>query len=88
MYLVIPVLFAPRAAPKLRGFVDGTLTFGTPVVGFGLQSQLVADTEYGLAISAVVLALFTSAWRRSCIARSARACACSSKRSSRSPWRS
>ena len=30
----------------------------------------------------------TSAWRRSCIARSARACACSSKRSSRSASRS
>ena len=57
MYLVIPVLFAMRAEPKLRGFVDGTLMFGTPIVAFGLQSQLVADTEYGLAISAVVLAL-------------------------------
>jgi uncharacterized membrane protein len=58
MYLVIPVLFATRVETKLRGFVDGTLTFGTPIVAFGLQSQLVADTEYGLAISAVVLALY------------------------------
>jgi uncharacterized membrane protein len=58
MYLVIPVLFATRVAPKLRGFVDGTLTFGTPIVAFGLQSRLVADTDYGLAISAVVLALY------------------------------
>jgi uncharacterized membrane protein len=57
MYLVIPVLFATRVEPKLRGFVDGPLTFGTPIVAFGLQSQLVADTKYGLAISAVVLAL-------------------------------
>jgi uncharacterized membrane protein len=58
MYLVIPVLFATRVETKLRGFVDGTLTFGTPIVAFTLQSQLVADTEYGLAISAVVLALY------------------------------
>ncbi|HVJ29192.1 MAG TPA: DUF2339 domain-containing protein, partial [Gammaproteobacteria bacterium] len=58
MYLVIPVLFAKRVEPKLRGFVDGTLTFGTPIVAFTLQRQLVADTEYGLAISAVVLALY------------------------------
>jgi uncharacterized membrane protein len=58
MYLVIPVLFATRAPPTLRGFVDGTLMFGTPFVAFGLQSRLVADTEYGLAISAVVLALY------------------------------
>lgn len=56
MYIVIPVLFASRAAPKLRGFVDGTLVFGTPLIGFGLQTQLVGDTEYGLAISAATLA--------------------------------
>jgi uncharacterized membrane protein len=57
LYLVIPVLFALRSEAKLRGFVDGTLMFGTPIVAFALQSQLVADTQYGLAISAVVLAL-------------------------------
>jgi uncharacterized membrane protein len=58
MYLVIPVLFALRTPPHLRGFVDGTLTFGTPIVAFGLQSQLVGDTEYGLALSALALAAF------------------------------
>jgi len=58
LYLVIPVLFALRVEPpKLRGFVDGTLMFGTPIVAFALQSQLVKDTEYGLAISAVAIAL-------------------------------
>jgi uncharacterized membrane protein len=58
MYLVIPVLFALRVEPpRLRGFVDGTLMFGTPIVAFTLQSQLVKDTEYGLAISAVAIAL-------------------------------
>ena len=56
MYIAIPILFATRVRPELRGFVDGTLVFGTPLVGFGLQSQLVGDTEYGLAISAVALA--------------------------------
>ena len=57
LYLVIPVLFAMRVEPpRLRGFVDGTLMFGTPIVAFGLQSQLVGDTKYGLAISAVALA--------------------------------
>ncbi|HET7130888.1 MAG TPA: DUF2339 domain-containing protein, partial [Gammaproteobacteria bacterium] len=45
-----------RAQPNLKGFVDGTLVFGTPLVGFGLQSQLMANMEYGLAISALVLA--------------------------------
>ena len=58
IYLVIPVLFAIRVEPpRLRGFVDGTLMFGTPIVAFALQSRLVADTQYGLAISAVALAL-------------------------------
>ena len=56
MYTVIPTLFASRQVPELRGFVDGTLVFGTPIVGFGLQSQLVAGSEFGLAISAVVWA--------------------------------
>lgn len=55
MYTIIPVLFAHRQPPDLRGFVDGTLVFGTPIVGFALQTRLVGDTEFGLALSAVVL---------------------------------
>lgn len=58
MYTLIPVLFATRRPPDLKGFVDGTLLFGTPLVAFGLQAQLVGDTEYGLAISASSLAAF------------------------------
>ena len=56
MYTLVSVLFSYRHAPNLRGFVDGTLVFGTPIIGFGLQARLVGDTEYGLAISAVALA--------------------------------
>jgi len=56
MYMLIPVLFASRKSTTFQGYVDGTLVFGTPLIGFGLQSQLVANTEYGLAISAIVLA--------------------------------
>jgi uncharacterized membrane protein len=56
MYIAIPILFATRVRPELRGIVDGTLVFGTPLVGFGLQSQLVGNTQYGLAISAAALA--------------------------------
>ncbi|MDH3351698.1 MAG: DUF2339 domain-containing protein, partial [Gammaproteobacteria bacterium] len=57
-YQAIAILFAFRQEPKLRGLVDGTLIFGTPVVAFALQSQLVENTEYGLAISAVAVAVF------------------------------
>jgi uncharacterized membrane protein len=57
-YTAIAILFAFRAPPKLRGYVDGTLLFGTPTIAFALQTQLLNDTEYGLAISAAVVSGF------------------------------
>jgi uncharacterized membrane protein len=56
LYLAIAVIFAFQQAPRLRHYVDSTLIFGTPLVGFGLQARLVKPFEYGLAWSAVVLA--------------------------------
>jgi len=41
----------------LKSYVDGTLIFGTPLVAFGLQTQLTSGMEYGAAWSAVVLSL-------------------------------
>ncbi len=58
LYQAIAILFAFRQPPKLRGIVDGTLVFGTPVIAFALQSQLVENTEFGLAISAITVAVF------------------------------
>jgi len=66
-YQAIAILFAFRQPPNLRGLVDGTIIFGTPVIAFALQSQLVDNTEYGLAISAAALAAFyvaTALWLR------------------------
>ena len=57
-YVAIAVLYALRQAPQLKHYVEGTLIFGTPLVGFGLQAALVRDFEYGLAISSLVLAAF------------------------------
>jgi uncharacterized membrane protein len=57
-YVAVPVLFALRQPPRLKGYVDGPLVFGVPLVAFGLQSPLVSDFEYGLAWSAVAAALF------------------------------
>ena len=57
-YTAIAILFSLRQPPKLRGVIDGTLVFGTPAIAFALQSLLVDDTEYGLAISAAVVAVF------------------------------
>ena len=51
MYIGIAVLFALRRPPNLRGFVDSALVFGTPLVGFTLQTLLV-ESEAGLAWTA------------------------------------
>ena len=58
MYVAAAVLYAWRSAPSLKDYVDGTLVFGTPVVGFGLQAALVQDMPYGLAWSALALGGF------------------------------
>lgn len=68
-YVAVPILFAQRQPPNLKGYVDGSLIFGVPLVGFGLQSSLVSDFEYGLAISALVMGLFyailaTALWQQ------------------------
>ncbi|MCI5221550.1 MAG: DUF2339 domain-containing protein, partial [Candidatus Electrothrix sp. AR4] len=57
MFTFIGVLFAFRQPPKLRGYVDGTLVFGTPIICFSLQAALVKDMRYGLAISALAVSL-------------------------------
>jgi uncharacterized membrane protein len=57
-YQAIAILYALRQAPERLGVVDGTLVFGTPAIVFALQSELVKGTEYGLAISAAVAAVF------------------------------
>lgn len=63
-YLAIPILFARREALTLKGYVDGTLVFGVPLTGFGLQLALVRDMEYGAAWSALALAVFYVALAR------------------------
>jgi uncharacterized membrane protein len=52
MYLVIPILFASRQPPDLKGLVDGTLVFGAPLSTAFMQAALVRDMPYGLAWSA------------------------------------
>lgn len=54
MYLVIPILFATRQPPQLKGLVDGTLVFGTPLSVSFMQASLVRDIPNGLAWSAGV----------------------------------
>lgn len=58
IYVGIAVLYALRRSIAVKSYVDGTLVFGTPLIAFGLQSQLVRTMEYGLAFSALALAAF------------------------------
>ncbi len=55
MYVAIAVIFALRQAPRLRHYVDATLVFGTPLIGFGMQARLVNPFEYAAAWSALAL---------------------------------
>jgi uncharacterized membrane protein len=57
MYLAIAVLFSIKQPPNLKGVIDGSLIFGMPITAFGLQAKLLNHTEYGLAISALTLAI-------------------------------
>jgi uncharacterized membrane protein len=57
-YVSIPLAYARQQAIKLKNYVDGTLIFGTPMLGFGLQFSLVRGFEFGMAYSALALGLF------------------------------
>jgi uncharacterized membrane protein len=54
-YIALAILFASRQPPELRGYVDGTLVFGTPIVAFGLQSGMLHDSRFVLAYSALAV---------------------------------
>ena len=54
LYSSVALLFALRQPlEKLRGFVDSTLVFGTPLVGFGMQYGLTRHWAFGPAFSAL-----------------------------------
>lgn len=57
LYLAVGLLYALRQEPKFGKFIDGTLTFGLPIIAFSIQATLVRGFEFGLAISSFVLAL-------------------------------
>ena len=69
MYIGIAVLFALRRPPNLHGFVDSAVVFGTPLIGFTLQTRLV-ESETGLAwtaggLAALYAVLGAGLWRTS-----------------------
>ncbi len=54
IYVAIGLFYALRHSDERGQTLDGMLIFGTPIVSFALQTQLVAHIEYGAAISAVI----------------------------------
>ena len=79
-YVAIAILFATRSPFNFKDKVDGSLVFGTAIIGFCMQISLFLPllaedrpvtflSQYGLATSAVVLSLFYLSlafllWRR------------------------
>lgn len=68
-YVAIAILFATRRPFNFKEKVDGSLVFGTPIIGFCMQAALfvpfAADTipssfltTYGLAVSTLLLSIF------------------------------
>lgn len=57
-YSTMPVLTALFRAPGLRGWREGMLIFGTPVIGSFLQARLMDGVAYGSAWSALIAALW------------------------------
>jgi uncharacterized membrane protein len=69
IYACIPILYARRQPINLRGYVDGSLLFGTAIISFGMQLVLVEHFEYGAAWSALGFGAFyvvtaSMLWRR------------------------
>lgn len=58
LFTAITVLYAHRQSTKASDYVDATLVFGTPIVGFSLQYALLRDSHFGLAYSALALGVF------------------------------
>ena len=57
LYVAIAILYARKQAPSLNHFVDGTIVFGVPLAAFGLQAGLMRGIEFGLAYSALAMAV-------------------------------
>lgn len=57
-FVAITVLYTLRQPPRFKGWLDATLLFGTPALGFTYQVALVGHIEYAIAASAASLGLF------------------------------
>ncbi|MFK7732730.1 MAG: DUF2339 domain-containing protein [Pseudomonadales bacterium] len=58
MYSLIGVFYALKQDHKLRGLIDGTLVFGTPVIASSLMMAMFRQYEYGIALTAAALGVY------------------------------
>jgi uncharacterized membrane protein len=58
MYSLIGVLYALIQTHSMKGIVDGTLVFGTPVIASSLLMAMVRHLEYGIALAAVGIGFY------------------------------
>lgn len=58
MYSVLGVLYALKQTQNLRGLVDGTLVFGTPLICSSLAMAMMRHLEYGIAIVSISAGIY------------------------------
>ncbi len=58
MYSLVGVLYALKQPEQLKGLVDGTLVFGTPVIVSSLIMAMLRHYEYGIAGASACLGLY------------------------------
>ncbi len=57
LYLVIPILYAYKIIPKLRGYVDPPIVFGTPFITYAIQGLLFDFDKHDMAMVSLAYAL-------------------------------
>ncbi len=55
IYLFISIRFALLQPPRLRGILDGSITFGLPAIVFLIQNHIAGHYNYGPALGALIL---------------------------------
>ncbi len=69
MYSILGVMYALKQEHNLKGIIDGTLVFGTPLVVSSLLFGMWRHQDYGIAIIAICLGIYylvtaQCLWRR------------------------
>ena len=58
MYSLIGVFYALKQPQQLKGLVDGTLVFGTPVITSSLLMAMLRHYDYGIAVASACMGFY------------------------------